>query len=140
MEIVRLPKVNAGYCSVDVPSRTPSHGTRAELPSSHEEAEPMPTSGTHSDVIAAPPRLVAETRLEFRRVVIESLERSMVRGASVIEIDLQATREVDASGLGILVLAQKRASQVQMRTRLVRVPPEVRRVLELTRLDHLFEM
>ena len=100
----------------------------------------MPAHETHSDAVRAPERLVAETRLDFRRVVLEALERLTLRGASVIEIDLQHTREVDASGLGILVLAQKRAAQAQLTMRLVRVPSEVRRVLELTRLDHLFEM
>jgi len=138
MEIVRLPKVNVGYRSVDVPSRTPSSGLCA-LPLT-QEAQPMPAHETQSDAIRAPERLVAETRLDFRRVVLEALERLTLRGASVIEIDLQDTREVDASGLGILVLAQKRAAQAQLRTRLVRVPSEVRRILELTRLDHLFEM
>ena len=100
----------------------------------------MPAHETQSNAVRAPERLVAETRLEFRRTVLEALERLTLRGASVIEIDLQQTREVDASGLGILVLAQKRAAQAQMATRLVCVPSEVRRVLELTRLDHLFEM
>ena len=100
----------------------------------------MPPQDTRPDYVPAPIRLVAETRLEFRRSLLEALDRLALRGAAVIEIDLHATREVDASGLGILVLAQKRASQAQMRTRLVRVPTEVRRVLELTRLDHLFDM
>ena len=100
----------------------------------------MPTNETHSDAIPAPVRLVAETRLDFRQVILEALDRLAVDGASVLEIDLRNTSELDASGLGILVLAQKRASQLGMRTRLVRVPTDVRRVLELTRLDHLFEM
>jgi anti-anti-sigma factor len=140
MEIVRLPKVNAGYSNVDVPSQRPSAGVCAVLPSAPEEVRPMPPQDTRPDYVPAPIRLVAETRLEFRRSLLEALDRLALRGAAVIEIDLHATREVDASGLGILVLAQKRASQAQMRTRLVRVPTEVRRVLELTRLDHLFDM
>jgi anti-anti-sigma regulatory factor len=45
---------------------------------------------------------------------------------------------VDASGLGILVLVQKRARELGVATRLMRTQPHVRTLLHLTKLDVLF--
>lgn len=90
--------------------------------------------------LVAPARLTADYRLEFRRAVLEALEQAASRSASVVEIDLGPTIEMDASGLGVLVLLQKRAQERGLRVRLLDVPRTVRQSLGATRLDGLFDL
>lgn len=93
-----------------------------------------------SDVAALipPTRLVAETRSEFRRAALEFVAQAAGRGETSLVIDLSGTVEVDASGLGILLFVNSRAREHAMTTRLVRVPPTVRALLELTKLEPIF--
>jgi anti-anti-sigma factor len=58
----------------------------------------------------------------------------------VVEVDLGATSEMDASGLGVLVLLQKRARERGLTTRLLNASRSIREMLQLTRLDSLFEI
>ena len=87
----------------------------------------------------APARLIADSRLEFRRAVLELLEQAAQQGVTTIEIDLGGTVEMDASGLGVLVLLQKRARERGIRTRIAHAPRHIYDTLRLTRLDALFE-
>jgi hypothetical protein len=48
-------------------------------------------------------------------------------------------RDVDASGLGILVLVQKRARERGLSTRLLNTQHNIRSLLALTKLEGLFE-
>ena len=89
--------------------------------------------------IIAPERLVAATRGEFRAAVLKYLETKGPE-AVAITIDLRNTVELDASGLGILVLIQKRAKERGLSTRLRQTPERVRNLLKLTMLDFLFEL
>jgi anti-anti-sigma factor len=91
-------------------------------------------------VLPAPERLVTDTRLEFRRAALEHVERAAHAAATRIYVDLKATRELDASGLGVLVLLQKRARERMIATRLLNAGPSVRQMLLLTKLDYLFEL
>ena len=88
----------------------------------------------------APAQLVEDTRATFRESIVELIARAAAAGASEVTIDLARTDEIDASGLGILVLAQRRARDQRMTVRLVNVRPSVRRLMELTRLDFLFHI
>jgi len=88
----------------------------------------------------APSRLTAEQRLDFRRAVLEALEQSVRTGAKSVDVDLSATVEVDASGLGVLILLQKRARERGLAVRLLHVPRAVTELLESTRLADLFEL
>lgn len=90
-------------------------------------------------VLQAPERLVSEHRLDFRRDALERLAKAASDGAHRITIDLRDTREVDASGLGVLVLLQKRARESTLITCLTHTPPSVRHLLRLTQLEALFE-
>lgn len=90
--------------------------------------------------LAAPFRLTSDHRLEFRRAVLESLEAAAAGGDASVAIDLARTIEMDASGLGVLVLLQKRARERGMRTRLVNTPRAVQDMLQMTRLDSLFDL
>jgi anti-anti-sigma regulatory factor len=89
-------------------------------------------------VLMAPERLTAETRVEFRCDALELIERVHASGGGALDIDLSATKELDASGLGILVLVQKRACDNDLTTRLMHAPERVRNLLLLTKLDFLF--
>ena len=88
--------------------------------------------------LSAPSKLVAANRGDFRKAALAYLERSAVGGAESARLDLSEIEEMDASGLGILVLLQKRAQELKIALELVRVPKDVRHLLSLTKLDHLF--
>ena len=86
----------------------------------------------------APERIIAATRGEFRAAVVAHIER-LSPSVGAITIDLRETVELDASGLGILVLIQKRAKERGLSTRLRHTPDRVRNLLKLTMLEFLFE-
>jgi len=93
----------------------------------------------HVQPLIVPSRLVTDHRNEFRRMVLEQLDQAISRGDATVDLDLGATVEMDASGLGVLVLLQKRARERGLRTRLLHAPRKVYETLRLTRLDVLFE-
>ena len=90
-------------------------------------------------VLIAPERLIASTRGEFRTMALAHLDE-LSPDAGALVIDLSHTTEIDASGLGMLVLIQKRARERGLSTRLRRTPERVRNLLKLTLLDFLFEL
>jgi len=90
-------------------------------------------------VLVAPERLIASTRADFRSAALAHLDR-LPAGGTVMVIDMTQTVEIDASGLGILVLIQKRAKERGLSTILRRTPERVRNLLKLTMLDFLFEL
>ena len=90
--------------------------------------------------LVAPFRLTSDHRLDFRRASLEALAAAAQAGEPAVSIDLTRTIELDASGLGVLVLLQKRARERGLRTRLVNPARAVREMLQLTRLDSLFEL
>lgn len=98
-----------------------------------------------AEELALPAHLVTETRTAWRQTLLEHVERALTaadaRGATptAVLLDLRETVEVDASGLGILVFAQRRAREAGAVVRLLHASEPVRRLLILTKLDHLFE-
>ena len=90
-------------------------------------------------VLVAPERIIAATRAEFRATALAHL-MALGTNATELVIDLGNSTEIDASGLGILVLIQKRAKERGLSTRLHRAPERVRNLLNLTLLDFLFEL
>lgn len=100
----------------------------------------MPAAfSSSSEVLAAPSKLVSETRADFRKMALDYLGRVSASGESAAVVNLSGTTDVDASGLGILVLIQKRAKEAGLTLRLSEVPSNVKYLLVLTKLDHLFE-
>jgi anti-anti-sigma regulatory factor len=97
------------------------------------------TTDKPTSVLHAPERIIAATRSEFRGAAIEFLE-SLSSDAHTLVIDMSRTVELDASGLGILVLIQKRAKERGLSTHLRQTPERVRNLLKLTMLDFLFEL
>jgi anti-anti-sigma factor len=96
--------------------------------------------GTPGTPLVAPSRLVSTERLDFRLAALEALEVASRAGAKAVEVDLGAVVEIDASGLGVLILLQKRARERGLHTRLVRTPGLVARMLQATQLESLFVM
>lgn len=90
--------------------------------------------------LIAPSRLVADTRGAFRQQSLAHLERRIADGAKVLTIDLGDTIEIDGSGLGMLVLLQKRAHEHGMTTRLLNLHESVRHRLSITKLDAIFDI
>jgi anti-anti-sigma regulatory factor len=72
--------------------------------------------------------------------VLEALEHAARAGSRSVDVDLGATIEVDASGLGVLILLQKRARERGLVVRLLQVPFLLQDLLESTRLAPLFEI
>lgn len=89
--------------------------------------------------VSAPTRLSVDTRCGFREVALECLERAGKLGAGAVTIDLRCTDELDAAGLGLLVMLRKRARERGVATVLAHVPPHVRMLLTATKLAPLFE-
>ena len=96
------------------------------------------TNNTTGPALIAPERLIASTRGDFRTAALAHLDRLQPDGGPLI-IDMVHTVELDAAGLGILVLIQKRAKERGLSTSLRRTPERVRNLLQLTMLDFLFE-
>ena len=100
---------------------------------------PDATSAGAADV-AAPAHLIAPSRLLFRRLGLEAVERAAASSASAVVIDMAAVESIDSSGLGVLVLLYKRATERGLRVALRAVPAHVRELLDLTRLSPLFDL
>ena len=90
-------------------------------------------------LVQAPTSLGIETRAHFRRQAQEALERlGTAEGTSGLVIDLSGTRSVDAAGLGVLVLIQRRAAEARQTVRLRGASEELQFLLVMTRLDDRF--
>lgn len=96
-----------------------------------------------SAALPAPERLVAETRVDFRSAALERLAQAGAAAGTgagrALTIDMTGTRDIDASGLGTLVLLQKRARERGIPTCLLNPQRQVRSLLSLTKLEGLFE-
>jgi len=100
----------------------------------------MLVADNYNEVLIAPSQLDAASRLDFRRAALEYLERTVQRSGTRVVIDLQHTTGIDASGLGVLVLVQKRARERMIAVRLLHPPLPVMQMIALTKLDYLFEL
>lgn len=88
-------------------------------------------------VIGAPAQLGLGTREAFRHGANELLDQ-MAEGSGQLVVDLAATRQVDSSGLGALVMVQRHAADRRQQVILRGVGPELEYLLVLTKLDDLF--
>jgi len=86
----------------------------------------------------APDVLGLDTRAAFRQAAVTLLD-SLPEG-SRLAIDLSATHHVDSAGLGVLMLIQRRAAERGQRVLLQHPRDELRFLLNLTKLDELFDM
>ena len=153
MEIVRLPKVNHRHVTSEAQQQPilphpagPVAAGRAQR--SHlrlvgggaERKDPTALGAEPvSETLVAPDRLVAETRAAFRKDALNYLDRADAQSMKDFALDMSHTVEMDASGLGILVVVQKKAKDFGIRMRIRKAPQQVRYLLLLTKLEHLFE-
>jgi ABC-type transporter Mla MlaB component len=99
----------------------------------------MTGSNSRERTIAAPEDLGLDTRAEFRRRAVSLLEE-MPEGEGRLVVDLGKTGRIDSSGLGVLMLVQRRAAERRQTVALRRATDEVRFLLTLTKLIDLFEL
>lgn len=90
--------------------------------------------------LVCPTHLTAEHRIEFRRDALNALESAFEAGESTVVLDLGGVVSIDASGLGVLILLQKRARERKMRISLLAVPSIVEKLFEDTRMGPLFDI
>ncbi|MGQ0537888.1 MAG: STAS domain-containing protein [Gemmatimonadaceae bacterium] len=100
----------------------------------------MPAVATPATLtVTAPASLNAGTRVDFRAVALDCLDRAGELGAGSLTIDLTGTDEVDASGLGLLVMLHKRAKERGVVTVIAHPRAHIRSLLKVTKLASLFE-
>lgn len=80
--------------------------------------------------------VIGDAEALFKKTVSRLLEEGKVR----LVVDCSALRYVDSSGLGALVRALTTSQQEGGGARLLSVPSSLRKLLELTKLDSVFEM
>ena len=96
----------------------------------------MATAG--NEVLFVPKKLLVNTRSDFRSYALQFVEQQAGAGANEIVLDLTDTSEIDASGLGVLVLVREWAKRHSVPVRLKGVRTEIRSLLDLTRLSGMF--
>ncbi len=79
--------------------------------------------------------VIGEPEAAFKREILRLLEDGKVD----LLIDCAAVRIVDSTGLGALVRALTTSQNEGGQTKLLNVGPQLRKLLELTRLDSVFE-
>ncbi len=89
-------------------------------------------------ILVAPERLDLDHRETFRRAA-EALLDALPVGTGRLVIDLAATADADSTGLGVLIMVRRRAQVRRQAVRLRAVGERLRSLLELTKMDSLFE-
>ena len=77
---------------------------------------------------------------ELREKLGEAVERAIHDGMPTLSVDLHEVDLVDAAGLGVLLGAHRRARRGGARLRLVRLSPELSRVLLVSRLYRVLDV
>jgi anti-sigma B factor antagonist len=80
--------------------------------------------------------VIGEPEALFKKTVTRLLEEGRVQ----LLVDLGGAGFLDSSGLGALVRALTNSQKEGGQTKLLRAGPQVRRLLEMTKLDSVFEM
>jgi anti-sigma B factor antagonist len=80
--------------------------------------------------------VIGEPEATFKKTVMRLLEEGKVR----LLVDLEGVGFLDSSGLGALVRALTNSQKEGGQTKLVHAGPQVRKLLEMTKLDSVFEL
>jgi anti-sigma B factor antagonist len=79
--------------------------------------------------------VIGESETLFKKTVIRLLEEGKVN----LLVDLRGVGFLDSSGLGALVRAMTNSQKEGGQTKLLGAGPQVRKLLEMTKLDSVFE-
>ena len=90
-------------------------------------------------VVVAPERLGLESRVRFREVASDLIDRT-APGMGRLVIDCGRLRSIDSAGLNTLILVQRKAATRRIRVFLRELDDELQALLVLTKLDDLFEL
>src|SRR2546423_6912880 len=91
-------------------------------------------------VVSVQGRIVNGETASLREAVgSEVAARSQTRGRAIV-LDLARVSAVDASGLGLMLELRELAERRDVRLKLANASGFVRRILEVTRLDSVFEL
>jgi anti-anti-sigma factor len=85
------------------------------------------------DLVVINGALESSSAAEVRAVLHETIDR----GAGDLIVDLRDVEHLDATGLGVLVGAHRRAQRIERRIVLRAVPPRIHRLLMVTRLNRV---
>lgn len=88
------------------------------------------------EVIALPQRLTMADAGDYRHAIRDVVDS----GCKFLAIDMSGVDFVDSSGLSVLVSAYKAARNANGDAVLFDLQPQVRALVELTRLHHIFEV
>lgn len=88
------------------------------------------------EVLALPQRVVMANAAEIRKAIIARVESGRRR----IVIDLGKTEFMDSSGLSVLISTLKAVRKVNGAVVLLNVSEGVRALIELTRLNEIFDI
>jgi len=80
--------------------------------------------------------VIGDPEATFKRTVTRLLEEGKVN----LLVDLSEVGFLDSSGLGALVRAMTNSQKEGGQTKLLNAGPQVRRLLEMTKLDSVFEI
>jgi anti-anti-sigma factor len=72
-------------------------------------------------------------------VARDAIHTALRDGSGALVVDLSAVELIDATGLGVLVGAHRRAGRLGRRLVLRDVPPRLARILLVTKLDRLLD-
>ena len=79
--------------------------------------------------------VIGESETLFKKTVVRLLEEGKVN----LLVDLRRVNFLDSSGLGALVRALTNSQKEGGQTKLLGAGPQVRKLLEMTKLDSVFE-
>jgi anti-sigma B factor antagonist len=79
--------------------------------------------------------VIGESETLFKKTVVRLLEEGKVN----LLVDLRRVNFLDSSGLGALVRAMTNSQKEGGQTKLLGAGPQVRKLLEMTKLDSVFE-
>jgi anti-sigma B factor antagonist len=79
--------------------------------------------------------VIGESESLFKKTVVRLLEEGKVN----LLVDMRRVNLLDSSGLGALVRAMTNSQKEGGQTKLLGAGPQVKRLLEMTKLDSVFE-
>jgi len=80
--------------------------------------------------------VIGEAETAFKKTTTRLIEQGRTR----LLVDLAAVNFLDSSGLGALVRAMTNSQKEGGQTKLLHAGPQVRKLLEMTKLDSVFEI